>query len=152
MRKAETILNIVNERGQRGLPLEGLYRLLFQRDLYLRAYAKLYRNAGAMTRGVTPETVDGMSLAKIDAIIGALRFERYRWTPVRRTYIPKKNGKLRPLGMPTWSDKLLQEVVRSLLEAYYEPQFSPQSHGFRPRRGCRAAVSPCESLRLARGT
>ena len=92
MRKAETILNIVNERGQRGLPLEGLYRLLFQRDLYLRAYAKLYRNAGAMTPGVTPETVDGMSLAKINAVIEAVRFERYRWTPVRRTYIPKKNG------------------------------------------------------------
>jgi len=140
MRKAETILNIVNERGQRGLPLEGLYRLLFQRDLYLRAYAKLYRNAGAMTPGVTPETVDGMSLAKIDAVIEAVRFERYRWTPVRRTYIPKKNGKLRPLGMPTWSDKLLQEVIRSLLEAYYEPQFSPQSHGFRPSRGCHTAL------------
>ena len=140
MRKAETILNIVNERGQRGLPLEGLYRLLFQRDLYLRAYAKLYRNAGAMTPGVTPETVDGMSLAKIDAVIEAVRFEQYRWTPVRRTYIPKKNGKLRPLGMPTWSDKLLQEVIRSLLEAYYEPQFSPQSHGFRPSRGCHTAL------------
>ena len=140
MRNAETILNIVNERGQRSLPLEGLYRLLFQRDLYLRAYAKLYRNAGAMTRGVTPETVDGMSLAKIDAVIEAIRFERYRWTPVRRTYIPKKNGKLRPLGMPTWSDKLLQEVIRSLLEAYYETQFSPQSHGFRPSRGCHTAL------------
>lgn len=140
MRKAETILNIVSERGQRGLPLEGLYRLLFQRDLYLRAYAKLYRNAGAMTPGVTPETVDGMSLAKIDALIEAVRFERHRWTPVRRTYIPKKNGKLRPLGMPTWSDKLLQEVIRLLLEAYYEPQFSPQSHGFRPGRGCHTAL------------
>ena len=76
MRKAETILNIVNERGQRGLPLEGLYRLLFQRDLYLRAYAKLYRNAGAMTRGVTPETVDGMSVQKIEGIIEALRATR----------------------------------------------------------------------------
>jgi group II intron reverse transcriptase/maturase len=140
MRNAETILNIIRERGQRGLPLKGLFRLLYQRDLYLCAYAKLYRNAGAMTRGITPETVDGMSLAKIDAIVEALRFERYRWTPVRRTYIPKKNGKLRPLGMPTWSDKLLQEVIRSLLDAYYEPQFCPHSHGFRPRRGCHTAL------------
>lgn len=122
------------------MPLERLYRLLFQRDLYLRAYAKLYRNAGATTPGATAETVDGMSLAKIDAIIEALRFERYRWTPVRRTYIPKKNGKLRPLGVPTWSDKLLQEVIRSLLEAYYEPQFSDNSHGFRPGRGCHTAL------------
>lgn len=140
MRRAETILHILRERGQRGLPLTGLYRLLYQRDLYLRAYGRLYANRGAMTPGVTAETVDGMSMAKIDAIIEALRFERFRWTPVRRTYIPKKNGKLRPLGMPTWSDKLLQEVIRSLLEAYYEPQFSPQSHGFRPGRGCHTAL------------
>ena len=140
MRRAETVLNIIRERGQRGLPLEGVYRLLYQRDLYLRAYAKLYANAGAMTSGATAETVDGMSLAKIDAIIADLRTERYRWTPVRRTYIPKKNGKLRPLGMPTWSDKLLQEVIRSILEAYYEPQFSDRSHGFRPGRGCHTAL------------
>jgi group II intron reverse transcriptase/maturase len=140
MRKAERILTVLRERGQRGLPLERLYRLLFQRDLYLVAYAKLYRNAGAMTPGVTAETVDGMSLAKIDAIIESLRTERFRWTPVRRTYIPKKGGKLRPLGVPTWSDKLLQEVIRLLLEAYYEPQFSPRSHGFRPGRGCHTAL------------
>ena len=140
MRRAETLLNIIRERGQRGLPLDGVYRLLYQRDLYLRAYAKLYANAGAMTPGATTETVDGMSLEKIDAIIAALRCERYRWTPVRRTYIPKKNGKLRPLGMPSWSDKLLQEVIRSILEAYYEPQFSDRSHGFRPGHGCHTAL------------
>jgi group II intron reverse transcriptase/maturase len=140
MRNAETILTIVEERGQRGLPLERVYRLLFQRSLYLRAYAKLYANHGAMTQGATDETVDGMSVKKIDAIIEALRQERYRWTPVRRTYIPKKNGKLRPLGMPSWSDKLLQEVIRSILEAYYEPQFSDCSHGFRPNRGCHTAL------------
>jgi group II intron reverse transcriptase/maturase len=93
-----------------------------------------------MTRGVTAETADGMSLKKIEGIIEALRFERYRWTPARRTYIPKKNGKLRPLGMPTWSDKLLQEVIRLLLDAYYEPQFSEHSHGFRPKLGCHTAL------------
>jgi retron-type reverse transcriptase len=116
------------------------YRLLYQRDLYLRAYGKLYRNQGAMTPGSTSETVDGMSLEKIDAIIDALRHERYRWTPVRRTYVPKKSGKWRPLGRPSWSDKLLQEVIRSILEAYYEPQFSDRSHGFRPNRGCHTAL------------
>ncbi len=140
MRNAEAILTIISERGQRGLPLERVYRLLFQQDLYLRAYAKLYANKGAMTPGSSPETVDGMSVRKIDTIIEALRYERYRWTPVRRTYIPKKNGKKRPLGMPTWSDKLLQEVMRSILEAYFEPQFSPHSHGFRPSRGCHTAL------------
>jgi group II intron reverse transcriptase/maturase len=140
MRDAEAILNLIRERGQCGLPIEDVYRLLYQRDLYLRAYGKLYQNHGAMTEGATSETVDGMSLEKIDTLIEALRFERFRWTPVRRTYIPKKNGKLRPLGMPTWSDKLLQEVIRSLLEAYYEPRFSNHSHGFRPRRGCHTAL------------
>jgi group II intron reverse transcriptase/maturase len=140
MRTAETVLNIIRDRGQRELPLERLYRQLYNRDLYLRAYGKIYRNKGAMTPGATPETVDGMSLAKIDTIIEALRKERYRWTPVRRTYIPKSNGKQRGLGMPSWSDKLLQEVIRSLLETYYEPQFSIHSHGFRPGRGCHTAL------------
>jgi len=81
-----------------------------------------------------------MSLAKIDAIIEAMRYERYQWLPMRRTYIPKKNGKKRPLGMPVWSDKLLQEVIRLILEAYYEPQWSSHSHGFRPERGCHTAL------------
>jgi group II intron reverse transcriptase/maturase len=99
-----------------------------------------------MTRGATHETADGMALAKIDAIIEALRYERYRWTPVRRVRIPKKDGTTRPLGLPTWSDKLLQEVVRSILEAYYEPQFRPSSHGFRPGRGCHTALKEIERV------
>lgn len=141
MRSAETVLGIIRDRGKRGLPLEDVYRQLFNPALYLLAYGRIYRNAGAMTPGATAETVDGMSTAKIDAIIDALRHERYRWTPVRRTYIEKKNStKKRPLGIPTWSDKLLQEVMRLILEAYYEPQFSPTSHGFRPRRGCHTAL------------
>ena len=140
MRKAETLLNIIRKRGQHGLPVKDAYRLLYQKDLYLRAYGKLYRNKGAMTPGATEKTVDGTSLEKIDIIIKALRFERYRWTPVRRIYIPKGNGKKRPLGLPIWSDKLLQEVIRSILEAYYEPTFCESSHGFRPGRGCHTAL------------
>jgi group II intron reverse transcriptase/maturase len=140
MRDATTVLNVIRDRGQRGLPIERLYRQLYNRDLYLRAYGKLYANKGAMTPGTTSETVDQMSLDKIDRIIAAVRQERYQWKPVRRTYIPKRNGKRRPLGMPAWSDKLLQEVIRSLLEAYYEPQFSSHSHGFRPGRGCHSAL------------
>jgi len=81
-----------------------------------------------------------MTTEKIEAIIDAMRHERYRFSPVRRIYIPKKNGKLRPLGLPSWSDKLVGEAVRLLLEAYYEPQFSDRSHGFRPGRGCH---TPC---------
>ncbi len=142
MRNAETILDIIRKRGQLGLPVQDAYRLLYQRGLYLRAYGKIYRNKGAMTEGISPETVDGMSLEKIETIIKLLRNEQYRWTPVRRTYIPKKNAKskLRPLGLPIWSDKLLQEVIRIILEAYYEPKFSEHSHGFRPSRGCHTAL------------
>ncbi|MCX6064978.1 MAG: reverse transcriptase domain-containing protein [Chloroflexi bacterium] len=140
MQKADTIFAVMQERGKKGQPVEQLYRMLFNPDLYLRAYAKLYPNEGAMTPGATPETVDGMSMKKIDNIIEAIRFERYQWTPVRRTYVKKANGKLRPLGLPTWSDKLLQEVIRFILEAYYEPQFSQHSHGFRPKKGCHTAL------------
>src|SRR5260370_35646368 len=75
------------------------------------------------------------------AIMDDLRHERARWTPVKRVYIPKKNGKLRALGLPSWTHKLLQEVLRLILEAYYEPQMSDHSHGFRPQRGCPTALS-----------
>lgn len=142
MRNAETVLGIIHERGQRGLLLEDVYRQLFNPDLFLKAYGKIYRNTGAMTPGATGETVDGMSIAKIDAIISDLRYERYQWMPARRVYIEKKNSlKKRPLGIPRWSDKLLQEVIRLILEAYYEPQFNPASHGFRLGRGCHTALS-----------
>jgi group II intron reverse transcriptase/maturase len=140
MQSAETVLDVLRERGRRGLPCNELYRQLFNPHLYLLAYGRIYSNKGAMTPGVTRETVDGMSLTKIDCIVDAMRHERYRFSPVRRIYIPKKNGKLRPLGMPTWSDKLVGEVVRLLLEAYYEPTFSDRSHGFRPGRGCHTAL------------
>ena len=93
-----------------------------------------------MTPGATRETVDGMSMGKIDRIIDAMRHERYRFLPVRRVHIPKPEGKTRPLGLPSWSDKLVGEVVRLLLEAYYEPTFSDRSHGFRPGRGCHTAL------------
>ena len=85
MRNAETVLGVISERGRRRLPLEDIYRQLFNRDLYLCAYGRIYRNDGAMTPGATPETVDAMSLEKIDAVINALRQERYRWTPYART-------------------------------------------------------------------
>lgn len=142
MRTAATVLNIIQERGKRKLPMEDLYRQLYNPELYLRAYAKLYPNKGAMTQGSTAETVDAMALTKINKIIEDLRQERYRWTPVRRIYIPKKQkGKFRPLGLPSWSDKLLQEVIRQILDAYYDCQFSDHSHGFRPGRGCHTALS-----------
>ncbi|WP_214408267.1 reverse transcriptase/maturase family protein [Pseudonocardia lacus] len=140
MQNAETVLSVLRDRGRRGLPLEELYRQLFNPQLYLLAIGRLYSNHGAMTPGVDGETADGTSLATVDRITDAMRHERYRFRPARRVYIPKKNGKKRPLGLPSWSDKIVGEVVRLLLEAYYEPRFSDHSHGFRPRRGCHTAL------------
>jgi group II intron reverse transcriptase/maturase len=140
MQKAVAVLSVLRERGRRGLPCTQLYRQMFSEDLYLLAYGGIYANQGAMTPGASTETADDMSEAKISQIIGAMRHERYRFSPARRTYIPKKNGKLRPLGVTSWSDKLVGEVVRLLLEAYYEPQFSARSHGFRKGRGCHTAL------------
>ncbi len=140
MQSAATVLGVLRDRGSKGLLCDELYRQLFNPQLYLAAYGRIYPNKGAMTPGVTAETVDGMSLNRIHRIIDAVRHERYRFSPARRVWIPKRNGKLRPLGLPTWSDKLLGEVIRLLLEAYYEPQFSDRSHGFRPGRGCHTAL------------
>jgi group II intron reverse transcriptase/maturase len=140
MQTAEVVLGVLRERGRKGLPCTQLYRQMFNKDLYLLAYGNIYSNQGAMTPGVGGETADGMSEEKIEQIIGLMRDERYRFSPARRVYIPKKNGKLRPLGLPTWSDKLVGEVVRLLLEAMYEPIFCGSSHGFRAGRGCHTAL------------
>lgn len=141
MQSAETVLGVLRERGRRGLPCDELYRQLFNPQLYLLAYGRIYSNKGAMTPGVTAETADGMSMGRIGRIIDAMRHERYRFHPVKRIYIPKKDGRKRPLGLPTWPDKLVGEVIRLLLEAYYEPRFSGRSHGFRPGRGCHTALT-----------
>jgi group II intron reverse transcriptase/maturase len=140
MQTTETLLGLLRERGKRGLPLKRVYRQLYNINLYLTAYGRIYRNAGAMTPGVTEETVDAMSVERIRDIIAAVRQERYQWHAARRTYVPKKNGKKRPLGMPVWSDKLLAEVIRLILNAYCDVTFSEHSHGFRPERGCHTAL------------
>ena len=140
MQETGVVLGVLRERGRKGLPCTQLYRQMFNRELYLTAYGNIYSNQGAMTPGASEETADGMSEGKIEQIIGLMRNERYRFSPARRIYIPKKNGRLRPLGLPSWSDKLVGEVVRLLLEAIYEPQFSRWSHGFRRNRGCHTAL------------
>jgi len=140
MQSAQAYLEVVRRRGERRLELHRVYRHLRNREFFLLAYAKLYANAGALTPGTDPkDTVDAMSLKRIDDLITALEKGTYHWKPARRIYIPKKKGQ-RPLGLPSWSDKLLQEVLRMVLSAYYEPQFSTASHGFRPGRGCHTAL------------
>ena len=140
MRSTENVLRVHRDRGKKGQTLERVYRHLYNPELYLKAYAKISQNQGALTKGVTQETVDGMSLDRIMRIIDLIKHERYRWTPVRRVEIPKPKGGKRPLSIPTWSDKLVQEAMRILLEAYYEPKFSNASHGFRPKQGCHTAL------------
>src|SRR5712691_5241182 len=140
MQDATVVLSVLRERGRKGLPCEQLYRQMFNRELYLLAYGNIYANKGAMTPGASSETADGMSENTIDQIIELMRKEKYRFAPARRVFIPKKNGKLRPLGLPSWSDKLAGEVVRLILEAIYEPRFSGRSHGFRKGRGCHTAL------------
>lgn len=138
--KTERTLAVYRERGKEGKALRRVYRELFNPELYEKAYAKIYANPGATTKGSEEDTLDGMSKERIEKIIEKVKKEQYRWRPVRRTYIPKGNGEKRPLGIPTGDDKLLQSAIRILLEEYYEPGFSPRSHGFRPQKGCHTAL------------
>lgn len=151
--ETQKYLEIVRERGKRQVELKEVYQNIIRRkELFLMAYAKLYANKGALTPGVNPEdTIDGMSMKRIESILDKLKKRAYQWTPVRRTYREKRDSKkLRPLGMPGWSDKLLEEVIRLVLSAYYEPQFRESSHGFRPQRGCHTALE--RIIVLGKGT
>ena len=141
MQNAEIILEALRKLGKNGKPLERVYRQLYNKNLYLAAYSKLYRNNGTLTKGTQDETIDGMNLNRIYTIIDEIRTERFKFMPARRVWVDKKNGKKRPLGIPNFKDKLVQEVIRGLLEAYYEPRFSDNSHGFRPARGCHTALA-----------
>jgi retron-type reverse transcriptase len=141
MQKAEQILQAIRKMGEKRIPLTRVYRCLFSEDLFLAAYDKIGRNKGALTPGTKDDTADGMSLKRIHNIIEQLRQEKFRFRPSRRTYVPKKSGGSRPLGLPNFSEKLVQEVLRMVLEAYYEPRFRDSSHGFRPGRGCHTALA-----------
>lgn len=120
---------------------ERLYRNLYNRSLFMLAYQNIYASPGNMTEGSDGKTIDAMSLNRIDGIIASLKDESYQPKPSRRTYIPKKNGKMRPLGIPSFDDKLVQECVRLILEAIYEGSFAATSHGFRPKHSCHTALS-----------
>jgi group II intron reverse transcriptase/maturase len=141
MQKAEQILQAMQMMGKKQNPLTRVYRCLFSEDLFLAAYDKIARNRGALTAGTENDTADGMNLARIRKIIEQLRYEQFRFHPARRIRIPKKSGGSRPLGIPNFSDKLVQEALRMVLESYYEPRFRDSSHGFRPGRGCHTALA-----------
>ena len=121
MRNPEQVLNILAEHSnESGYKYERLYRILFNEQMFLVAYQRIHAKPGNMTPGTDGQTEDGMSIDKIHALIDSLKSEVYRPKPAKRVYIPKKSGKLRPLGIPTFADKLVQEVVRMVLEAIYE--------------------------------
>jgi len=145
LQQPEIISKALTRLGKEGKKLERGYRILYNPELYLRAYGKIYRNEGAMTKGTEPETVDKMSREKIQDIIEEIKKERWIWKPNRRVEIPKANGKKRKLGIPNWSDKLVQEVLREILEHLYEPRFSKRSHGFRPDKGCHTALEDIQA-------
>ncbi len=141
LRNPENVLiSLTKHSNQKDYKYERLYRLLYNEEMYLIAYQNIYSNDGSMTKGTNNQTVDGMSIERIQKIILSLKDESYQPKPARRTYIPKKNGKMRPLGIPSFEDKLLQEVIRIILEAIYEGYFEHTSHGFRPNRSCHTAL------------
>ncbi len=144
MRNPIDVLKLLTEKASvKGYTFERLYRNLYNPDFYLLAYKNIAASPGSMTTGADGLSIDNMSMARINKIIASLKDQTYQPNPARRTYIAKKNNptKKRPLGIPSTNDKLVQEVIRMLLEAIYEPTFSNLSHGFRPKRSCHTALS-----------
>lgn len=141
LRSPEKVLSsLSNHSKDLSYKYERLYRIFFNPEMYAVAYQKIYPNEGNMTKGSDGQTIDGMSIKRIDTLIAALKDESYQPIPSRRVYIPKKNGKKRPLGIPAFNDKLVQEVLRMVLEAIYEGSFENTSHGFRPGKSCHTAL------------
>ena len=141
MRSPERVLNSLNEHSKdSSYKFERLYRILFNEELFYVAYQKIASNGGSTTKGSDGRSIDEMSLTRIETLIASLKDESYQPHPSRRVHIPKKNGKTRPLGIPAFEDKLVQEVVRMILEAIYEGHFETTSHGFRPKRSCHTAL------------
>lgn len=142
MRNPEKVLNsLTRHSNDVSYKYERLYRVLFNEEMFYVAYQRIYAKPGNMTAGSDGKTIDEMSLSRIERLIASLKDESYQPQPSRRVYIPKKNGKMRPLGVPAFNDKLVQEVVRLILEAIYEGSFEQTSHGFRPNRSCHTALT-----------
>ena len=141
MRSPQNVLESLSSKAcNSNYQYQRLYRNLYNPEFYLTAYQKIQAKQGSMIAGTDGKTVDGMGMKRINALIAKLRDFSYHPSPARRTYIPKANGKKRPLGIPSFDDKLVQEVVRMILESIYEPTFLNTSHGFRPKRSCHTAL------------
>lgn len=146
MRNPEKVLNILSEHSKElRYKYERLYRILFNEQMFYTAYQRIHAKPGNMTPGTDGKTIDQMSIERIEKLIADLKSEVYSPNPARRIYIPKKNGKLRPLGIPSFEDKLVQEVIRMILEAIYEGHFEWTSHGFRPHKSCHTALKSLQN-------
>ena len=142
LRNPESVLKALSDHSKvSDYKFERLYRNLFNKQFFYTAYQMIYAKQGNMTAGTDGKTAEGMSIEQIDALIASLRNETYQPCPARRVYIPKKNGKKRPLGIPAFNDKLVQQVVKMILEVIYEGYFEWTSHGFRPHRSCHTALT-----------
>lgn len=141
MRNPKNVLeSLTSKAANEDYHYKRLYRNLYNPEFFLLAYERIQAKPGNMTAGNDGNTIDGMSMKRIDSLIQKLKDFSYQPKPARRTYIPKANGKMRPLGIPAFDDKLVQEVVRMILESIYEPTFQNSSHGFRPKRSCHTAL------------
>lgn len=141
MRSPQNVLESLKSKATNAnYHYQRLYRNLYNPEFYLLAYQRIQAKQGNMTAGTDGKTIDGMGMKRIENLIEKLRDYSYQPKPARRTYIPKANGKMRPLGIPSFDDKLVQEVVRLILESIYEPTFCNTSHGFRPKRSCHTAL------------
>ena len=146
MRNPQNVLSSLTKHSNlKDYKYERLYRLLYNEEMYLTAYQSIYANVGNMTKGTDNETIDGMSMKRIQNIIKSLKDESYQPKPSRRTYREKKNGGKRPLGIPSFNDKLLQQVIKMILEAIYEGHFEETSHGFRPNKSCHTALTKIQT-------
>lgn len=130
-------LPILSAQGKR---INGLFNLMKHDALWDAALNRVARNKGAETPGVDGLTFKDFGPERSSRLKTGVLSNAYRPHPVRRVHIPKSNGKTRPLGIPTVEDRVVQEVVRSILERIYEPVFSQHSHGFRPDRSCHTAL------------
>ncbi len=126
-------------------PTEGMLERILSKDNMNKAYLKVKRNKGA----------GGVDKIEIDELLEHLKTHReeiltsllkgnYKPYPVRRVEIPKENGKTRKLGIPTLTDRVIQQAILQVLSPIYEKRFSKRSYGFRPNRGCHDALKKCQ--------
>lgn len=147
MQNSEIVLINLSKQAKKGnFYFDRLYRILYNPQMYIKAYSNIYKNNGSSTSGIDGETADGFNELQINKIIDSLKDESYQPKPAKRVYIPKKNDKKRPLGIPSFMDRIVQEICRMILEAIYEPNFSEHSHGFRPNKSCHTALMEISRL------